>query len=192
MKSLCQLNRISQWYKRLRHSKGFGVHSPYAFMLVREIIDCRCRYYGYDDIEAYIPQCKQGRTVRKDARLIIRMVGRISFGAFVAHVGKDGTSAIFSAVNVADSRLKVSDTPVDGVPNLVYIAKQSVEEEMLCNVVNQDGSCIIFRGLKSPGMNRLYHSLVAKCRYGVIFEDVDISIIVVNRKMSLVKYTMKI
>ena len=54
MKALGLFDSFAQWYKRLRHSKGFGIHSPFAFMLVNEIINSRCRYYGYDDIEPYI------------------------------------------------------------------------------------------------------------------------------------------
>lgn len=192
MKSLCQLNRFSQWYKRLRHSKGFGVHSPYAFMLVHEIIDCRCRYYGYDDIEAYMPQGKRGKMVRNDARLIIRILGRMSLDAFVSHTDDEDAPAILSAVSVADSRLRVSMKPLEGVRNLVYVSKRFDGDEVLCDLVGRDGSWIIFRGLRNEEINRLYRAVVAKCTNGVVFEDTDISIIVVNRKMTMVKYTMKI
>lgn len=29
---------VIRWYKRLRHAAGFGVHSPYAYRLVREVL----------------------------------------------------------------------------------------------------------------------------------------------------------
>ena len=34
------------WYKRLRHSKGFGIHSPSAYRIIREVL-CPSRSYRY-------------------------------------------------------------------------------------------------------------------------------------------------
>lgn len=40
------------WYKRWRHGHGFGVHSPSAYVMVRDVLrPARCyAYYAYDDI----------------------------------------------------------------------------------------------------------------------------------------------
>ncbi len=39
------------FYRFLRHRKGFGVHSPFAFSFITKVIDERCGYYSYQDIE---------------------------------------------------------------------------------------------------------------------------------------------
>ena len=39
------------FYRFLRHRKGFGVHSPFAFSFITKVIDERCGYYCYQDIE---------------------------------------------------------------------------------------------------------------------------------------------
>ena len=36
---------------RLRHSKGFGIHSPFAFSFVLRVLREKCAYYAYSDIE---------------------------------------------------------------------------------------------------------------------------------------------
>ncbi|MBQ5722611.1 MAG: hypothetical protein IIV64_00270, partial [Muribaculaceae bacterium] len=82
MKALSLWQRFAQWYKRLRHSKGFGVHSPYAFMLVGQLLNCPYRYYAYDDIEGYLLNQPDSRRLRHDARLLIRIVGRMGFSRF--------------------------------------------------------------------------------------------------------------
>ena len=42
-------------YLRWRHSKGFGVHSPFAYNLVTTVVRPGIYgYYGYDDIESAI------------------------------------------------------------------------------------------------------------------------------------------
>ncbi|GHV06074.1 O-methyltransferase [Bacteroidia bacterium] len=39
------------WFKRLRQRRGFGVHSPFMFHLITEVIGERRLYYRYYDIE---------------------------------------------------------------------------------------------------------------------------------------------
>lgn len=43
---------VRAWLARWRHSRGFGVHSPLAYRLVREVVrpDSRYGYYGYHAI----------------------------------------------------------------------------------------------------------------------------------------------
>ena len=44
---------ITDWYKRWRHGHGFGVHSPYAYRLVRDVLrpGRGYAYYAYADID---------------------------------------------------------------------------------------------------------------------------------------------
>ena len=38
------------FYRFLRHRKGFGVHSPFAFSFITKVIDERCGDYSYQYI----------------------------------------------------------------------------------------------------------------------------------------------
>lgn len=38
-------------YRRLRYRKGFGVHSPFVFSLITKVIEEKCQYYRFFDIE---------------------------------------------------------------------------------------------------------------------------------------------
>lgn len=42
----------TDWYKRWRHARGFGIHSPSAYRLVREVLrpGNAYAYYAYEDI----------------------------------------------------------------------------------------------------------------------------------------------
>lgn len=48
------LGSIAGWYKRLRHSRGYGVHSPSAYRLVREVLcpDRKYRFYYEDELRS--------------------------------------------------------------------------------------------------------------------------------------------
>ena len=190
MKALSLFDGFAQWYKRLRHSKGFGIHSPFAFMLVNEIINCRCRYYGYDDIEPYIDLMK-GRKQRRLARLLIRLAGRISFKKFVI-VG-EADEVLIKAVEIADSRVAI-EKGLDGQlsSSLVYVAELCDVSKGLSASMQVDGNVFVFGGLCDSELRNQYEAVVSECCHGVVFEDRDMSIVFVRSRLPLVKYSMMI
>lgn len=190
MKALGLFDSFAQWYKRLRHSKGFGIHSPFAFMLVNEIINCRCRYYGYDDIELYIDSMK-GRKQRRLARLLIRLVGRISFKKFIV-IGK-ADDVLIKAVEIADSRVEI-ERGVEEVlsSSLIYVTELCDADEDLSASMQVDGNVFVFDGLYDSELRKQYEYLVSECRHGVVFEDCDMSIVFVRNHLPFVKYSMMI
>lgn len=66
------------FHRFLRHRKGFGVHSPFAYSFITKIIEERYGYYCYDDIHLVRRQLEhQGnRLARKD---ISRKHGELLF-----------------------------------------------------------------------------------------------------------------
>ena len=45
-----------KWLKRFRHTRGYGVHSPFAFRFITECLRERLAYYAYDSFTG-IEQC---------------------------------------------------------------------------------------------------------------------------------------
>jgi len=62
--------RIQLWLKRFRHRCGYGIHSPYAFNLVTQVIYQRGEYYAYASLAA----AREGAHLcEKDDRLLLRL-----------------------------------------------------------------------------------------------------------------------
>lgn len=62
-----------KWYKAWRHSRGYGIHSPFAYSLVREAINPG-RGYGWYGYEAIDVAMHSGLSQRDwiEARLLLR------------------------------------------------------------------------------------------------------------------------
>lgn len=60
-----KLRRYCTALKRYRKSKGFGIHSPFAFSFVLNVLREQAAYYAYADIEAR----------RNEARRVKRLLG---------------------------------------------------------------------------------------------------------------------
>ena len=53
--------------QRLRHSRGFGIHSPYAFRFVTEVLNQPCSYYAYNSLPEDVLS-------RHDWQLLVRLL----------------------------------------------------------------------------------------------------------------------
>ena len=62
------------WLKRLPHRKGYGVHSPFAYNFLRDVVYESNHYYAYEDIEHHLKgNWWQRRCQRKRERLLFRL-----------------------------------------------------------------------------------------------------------------------
>lgn len=58
--------------KRFFSSKGFGVHSPFAFRFIREVLFQPYSYYAYAELDKTMPDSP--RTVGKDLKRLYRII----------------------------------------------------------------------------------------------------------------------
>ena len=57
------LRKGSLLYRSIRYRKGFGVHSPFVFNLITKVIEEKCSYYSFYDIELLRKQLLQTRSI---------------------------------------------------------------------------------------------------------------------------------
>ena len=73
------LRRFTRWISRWRHRRGYGVHSPWAFSWITQVIYNDMAYYAYADLQrrrrlpAADPEALAGTLSEKDDRLLFRM-----------------------------------------------------------------------------------------------------------------------
>ena len=70
--------KIKRYYtalRRYKRSKGFGIHSPFAFNFVLKVLRERCPYYAYDNIHAARWQASRLASSAKERRSLISFKG---------------------------------------------------------------------------------------------------------------------
>lgn len=123
--------------KRIRHRHGFGVHSPYAYRLIKEAIEesRRYGYYAYHDEELE----HLGREARRNARRIIRI------NAFLGRLRSRGAEES-AVLNVADA-ISATGCPEKWLPRkgrAVYVMHPTEElERGARDIVMREGGVML-------------------------------------------------
>lgn len=122
--------RIKRYYTALRRynrSKGFGIHSPFAFSFVLRVLRERLPYYAYDDIEYRRQLAKSlASTVSRHPRVIssknAKMIFRITNYFNPRAIMQIGTSYGVSTTAVldVDSRTRLILYPGDQPHEDIY------------------------------------------------------------------------
>lgn len=100
MNMILTIKRPFIWLKRFRHRCGYGVHSPFAFDLITNVIYEKTPYYSYHTLAERVqqtPKKEKGawlRTPLKVNRLLFRLANRIQPQVTV-HVGIPTASCLY-------------------------------------------------------------------------------------------------
>lgn len=94
-------------WSKLRRSRGFGIHSPFAFDLVLNTLRSRDRYYAYSEIPTLIEAARQAGTPDCPSesllRLVVRLIARLK--PLRLRIIGDSSGLIEQVIRLADSRI---------------------------------------------------------------------------------------
>ncbi len=119
---------ITKGYRKIRHRGGHGVHSPFAYSLITQVIDEALPYYAYGDI---LSACKANSSTRKilpnfiNKRrastkvlfLLYRLVNRFK-SRLILEVGQGKCISMF-AVGMVDSSIEIDNVKASKDQSLV-------------------------------------------------------------------------
>ena len=100
---------LARRYKRWRHGRGFGIHSPFAFDFITRTLRERLPYYGYDDIDAAVASSAAPPEISERClRLVFRIAVRFN-PASVAILGNRGDSALTAALKTVRQDIAITE-----------------------------------------------------------------------------------
>lgn len=121
------------WLARFRHRKGYGVHSPFAFRFITDVIYERHPFYAYKELDKALPFSKRFRQ-RRGLHLMLRLANHLQPENIV--LPKDAwlekrylqsgckTARIMCQLPTEDVRLCLLKAPDDAA--LQHLSEQSV------------------------------------------------------------------
>lgn len=134
------INRYRTAWSRHHRSRGFGIHSPYAFRFVREVLGERLPYYAYEHIDKLYKTVTSMIGSRrphadiitlKHAKMLFRIVNHFNPSHLLqVGAGSGMSSACMLAVN-SHSKLFLYEPALDAKPVAGRVL-ESVGERVQC------------------------------------------------------------
>lgn len=191
---LLPLKRPFIWLRRFRHRRGYGVHSPFAFNFITNVIYEHTPYYKYDELlvsqkeQAKQKDCGWDYETGKVKRLLFRVVnycqpvtivdaGCLSASYLYLKAAKEG--ADYTAAADLSELFLEAGVPVDFLYVHDYRRPEFVEEVFnLCASRSTQRSVFVVEGIRyTPSMMALWKRLVRHERAGITFDLYDLGIV---------------
>lgn len=179
---------ICEWYLRLRHSRGYGVHSPFAYSLVTEAVHPGGKYawYGYGDIEraSLAPGVRVTAHERGDARLLLRLLSQLgSRRLLTAGVGSPLPEAVARSLGIGYVDLARAGAEPCGTDFLLAgeSAAACVEDAL------RRGCAVMAAGKLGPARE----AVLAYRGEGLLLNGTRLALAVPRPGMALVEYAMR-
>ena len=141
-----RLKRYRTAWRRHRRSRGFGVHSPYAYALVTTVLSERLPYYAYEGLEALRRAIIASASSRwphprvmslKNAKMLFRIVNHFN----PAHLLQIGSHYGFSTASMmavsSTSRLWLHEPRIDNYPVAAEVLRPFLDRMECYSVIEE-------------------------------------------------------
>lgn len=202
------LKRYRTALSRYHKSGGYGIHSPFAFAFVREVLCERSSYYAYGEIETFAHDTigsrrfrpfsrERGNVPMKEAKMLFRIANYFQ-PERVLVVGE--ASLIKHAISLVNSKMEVetcaADAAIaelrdgDNASNFVVVNEvpASMDAATLASglmaITRHDEAVVVLRGLDHDKVvSDTLEQMRALMQYGMIFTNHKTAVIVLNSKL---------
>ena len=202
---LLALKRPFIWLRRFRHRRGYGVHSPFAFDFITDVVYERTAYYKYKDLREREKQLKGEKKPDwlyeppKLKRLLFRLVNYAQ-PARVVDAGRLSASALYlkAACEHADyvGATDLSELFLEaGVPvGFLYLhdyRNPAFMEDVfrVCAPRTTERSLFVIEGIHyTRNMTALWKRMQQDPRVGITFDLYDLGILFFDKSITKQDY----
>lgn len=171
-------------YKRYRHSKGFGIHSPFAYRFVTDVLNPgQYGYYAYDNLPVSLNSNDEKETKRlirlavflKTKRFLVYPESSKSIRAAAKALGLKSPSAISSSFSKF------------GKDDLLIVSGRVIPLEIIDNAISKHASILAL----NPDMD-LRTSLEKPRQKGLLFSGKNRILLIPRQEMYYIAYDINL
>ena len=167
--------RMLRWVLRFRHRCGYGIHSPFAFTFVCDVIYERSAYYAYSRLEKAYDRRSSRRLRRKDCRLLFRLANYVHPKVCsLCGVKAEGTWFEYLSAGSVSTDYRETLCPADLV---VGDEDWAVHADKLLAAVNERGVLLVPGIDQSAERRQAWHDLLTQPKAQVTFDLGDFGIL---------------
>lgn len=186
---MSSIRAFADIYKRWRHTKGFGVHSPYAFQMLNSVVRPKhnIAYYGYHAIDIALlekPASRQTHSLQCEAELLLRLA--VFTRAHHAVVDASPNEHLNAALTAAYSHMTLATQFHDNCDLLVADCSENPRKLSIIAKALAVGAAVLVKGADLKALDEVFRNI--KC--GLFFEGRKWSIIVPRKEMAPCRYTV--
>ncbi len=210
-----RIREIARWPRRYRTSRGFGVHSPFAFDFITKVLrDREAYYYAYPEIDSLCGKTHRDGLInnmifyssdyeRQEARMLFRMLCRFNPAQVIEIGGGNEVSRIIIERAIPSAALhrwsRENPTAIDMSKTCFIIVNYTLEmnfttiRSYLLDALDHPGGVVIFfRNMHLPTLRRLWEQVAAAAPFGMTFHDDVSGVYVANPKLPREDFEMLI
>ncbi len=155
---------------RYRRTRGFGVHSPFAYGFITQVLGCRYPFYCWDSLEAEVKHC--GKMRWRDARALFRTLNQ--FAPSRVYIAPDDKPGVRKIVEAWSESCEV--TADAQAAEFLILADDAPEE---AQSIIDGGKTVFFTSVKNP----LWSTLNESMKRGQSFTNSVSGIVICNEKL---------
>lgn len=188
------IHRIAEGYKRWRHTRGYGVHSPFAYRLVTHVVR-PAKHYGYYAEErlkrgaTYNPAYpREVRRETREALLLMRLA--VELGIRSAYVDPGCPSNFIEALKAACSTVYINPA-IDNLTQTDIICSEGTSPSLqIMSSLIKSGKikAIFMRNASDNDAETLYGNMDE----GLMFRGKRTHIIIPRPGMQKLSYTLRL
>ena len=192
--NLAYIKQILSWPRRYRTSRGFGVHSPFAYDFITKVIgDRKSSYYAYPELDSMCGSNRRKMTKesthianviidREQAHLIFRVLTHFR-PDHIIEVGA-GREVLLTIYERALPKAKIwrwsrehfdvvqaTRPAVDIINDAIAINATSIRVFLLNAIYQGPGRVIIFRNYNRPLIRQIFEEVTNVVDFGMTFTD---------------------
>lgn len=189
-----KLKNMLSWPRRYRTSRGFGVHSPFAFNFITKVLrDRSAYYYAFPEIDSLCGKTHRDSRIdnmlfstadyeRQEARMLFRILCHFRPDHIVEVGGGNEVSLTIFERAVPKAKLhrwsRERFDVIDAERPAVDIVNYALDENLpqiraflLAAIYQGPGRIIFFRNMYLPQIQRLWEQITSVVDFGMTFHD---------------------